>query len=442
MAHNTRIRLAGTWTALSVLTPTEMETFDLRQYQGINGDLGGTWAPATQIILGSAGLRVTGPSKLDDAEVYITVGKQLRVDSGAFVNLLAGSATTINGTVVLQNTMSVYPNGKISFLGTVGTQVRLTMLNRSILETFSGSIVDHNSGTSILGRAGAVWTFQGALASPANLQFTADAWAYWGLDSTAIFASGAVLSMSTGSDIYLQSGSMMTVLGGGQVVFESSGIDALWVKSGTKARFDSQVWLTGTTVQIGKAGVPTTVTTTNGVTITLESTDNNLPSDLIFGDNSRLIFGGIGVTFQANTATTWGNSSTVNCLADWTFNSLGSVERNCGETLSGTGAWSRKRVKKIGDTGTTIDPTDWDYIVTYAGTASHDFRLLVPKEAFVPFVISNQSPTIDGIVLVKDDDSGIQIAHLDAGNWVEAYYDDTVNDWRILRMGAMPEFTP
>ena len=61
MSHNAVIR-GGTGSGLwiGVVTSGEWETFDQRQFESINGDLGGTWAPSSIIIIGGSGLRTTG----------------------------------------------------------------------------------------------------------------------------------------------------------------------------------------------------------------------------------------------------------------------------------------------------------------------------------------------------------------------------------------------
>lgn len=88
MAHNALIRPGGVWNTLSAVTKLEWETFDLRQFQSINGDLGGTWAPSSQIIIGGSGLRVTGPARLDDVTA-------MTVSGSATIGLAARSVTRI-----------------------------------------------------------------------------------------------------------------------------------------------------------------------------------------------------------------------------------------------------------------------------------------------------------------------------------------------------------
>lgn len=60
MAHNARIRAFGFWTDGSVVTPAEFEALDQAQFEEINGDLGGTWAPSSPIIIGGSGVEIGG----------------------------------------------------------------------------------------------------------------------------------------------------------------------------------------------------------------------------------------------------------------------------------------------------------------------------------------------------------------------------------------------
>lgn len=66
MAHNARIRSGGLWTTGSTVTTDELEQLDQAQYEAINGDDGGTWAPAAVITIGGSGLTVTGEARLSD----------------------------------------------------------------------------------------------------------------------------------------------------------------------------------------------------------------------------------------------------------------------------------------------------------------------------------------------------------------------------------------
>jgi hypothetical protein len=108
MAHNVRIRAGGTWTNGSTLLATEMASFDTALFKAVNGDDGGTWAPANQIILGGSGLSVTGASAFSNITAA-TVNGTLTVASGGFLffaagatlDMLTGSTGTWNGTAAL-----------------------------------------------------------------------------------------------------------------------------------------------------------------------------------------------------------------------------------------------------------------------------------------------------------------------------------------------------
>lgn len=102
MAHNTRIRPGGFWVDASVVTDAEFEALDQAQFEAINGDDGGTWAPLSQIVLGGAGLRVTGPSRLDDA-IRIDVSGNLNLGSSSLLEQVAGGTSVFYGAVQIKD---------------------------------------------------------------------------------------------------------------------------------------------------------------------------------------------------------------------------------------------------------------------------------------------------------------------------------------------------
>lgn len=113
MGHNPRIRTNLTAWNAGAVQPFELDALDQGQFQSINGDLGGVWAPQNQIQIGGAGLRMlgtftaSGSAIFDGDEVLIEattahfVGVQPTFDSG--IHVTAGDATfegnaTINGS--------------------------------------------------------------------------------------------------------------------------------------------------------------------------------------------------------------------------------------------------------------------------------------------------------------------------------------------------------
>lgn len=102
MAHNPLIRGgvgSGSWTGV-VVTTTDMETFDQRQFESINGDLGGTWAPAAAIVIGGAGLSVTGTS-FNVSATSATFSNGLFIAAGNFV--CEATTTTFVGATAFQS---------------------------------------------------------------------------------------------------------------------------------------------------------------------------------------------------------------------------------------------------------------------------------------------------------------------------------------------------
>ena len=297
MAHNNRIRLPGTWTPLSVVMPGEFEALDEAQYEALNADLGGTWAPAAQIKLGGAGLWVSGASRLDDAEVTITTGKGLVVNAGAAARFDLGSQTSLLGTATLSNTLTVQPNagqlGNIVFQGAVGNVVKLKLRSYSFLETDGNAIVDFKSATTIVLREGALFYVEGSLLGNAPFQFGSGGWALWNNGSAAVFGASSTLNLLSGATQNVQANAVVNVQTGGQLqiaALSAPSFPGLW------AKVNSLVLMEGTTKFIGTIYIadgitPTSVLVSAGTTMTVNGT-GPLPSSMTFLANTAWTFGG------------------------------------------------------------------------------------------------------------------------------------------------------
>jgi hypothetical protein len=64
MSHHDYVRPSGQWPPETVLTPGDLRRFDVAQFQALNGDAGGTWAPFTPITIGGLGLALQGGSSV------------------------------------------------------------------------------------------------------------------------------------------------------------------------------------------------------------------------------------------------------------------------------------------------------------------------------------------------------------------------------------------
>jgi hypothetical protein len=74
LGHFARAQTIGTWITGYVPQITDWKSFDARSAQAVNGDDGGTWAPADSnpIIINGSGLVVTGPSLISGNGANLT----------------------------------------------------------------------------------------------------------------------------------------------------------------------------------------------------------------------------------------------------------------------------------------------------------------------------------------------------------------------------------
>jgi hypothetical protein len=99
----------GSWANLSVMEAHEAAAFDLAQFSAIDGDAGGTWAPASLIILGgSAGLRMDSP--------FLATG-HFQVDSIGNFSSNVVVTHTIHAGGTIDSDADITATGNVSALG-------------------------------------------------------------------------------------------------------------------------------------------------------------------------------------------------------------------------------------------------------------------------------------------------------------------------------------
>ncbi len=150
MAHNTRIRALGLWTLDSPVTPAEFEAFDLAQFEQINGDQGGVWAPASQIEIGGAGLKISGPL---DIPIGSTTTFSGAVNFGATSTptFVSGSNTSVAaGAVWAFANLPSFAAGFLVSAGTVTFAATTTLVDVAAPMLFStGSGIQVDSGVQV-----------------------------------------------------------------------------------------------------------------------------------------------------------------------------------------------------------------------------------------------------------------------------------------------------
>jgi hypothetical protein len=147
MAHRFRIRPEGFWTVTSVVDPTEFEALDAGQFSAVDGDAGGAWAPAKQIIIGAAGV------KFDNCPVEGTwvpntpitiIGAGLACNSGVLFN--------IDSAVLAKGTFSFDPACFLTFNtkhASIAGGALLTVASGGAIALGAGSSLNANGGSTI-----------------------------------------------------------------------------------------------------------------------------------------------------------------------------------------------------------------------------------------------------------------------------------------------------
>jgi hypothetical protein len=258
---NYTIQWAGGVPYKSKLPSAKVEVIDVFLAKVPNFVDGSSHSAAAQVILGGAGMWITGAFQADDADVTITSGKRVRVLSGGQLTTASGSTATYGGTstwngvgtinsvfyvsssgdVVVQSgggiqwesgATGVVNSGGLVFVdGVIGTPGKiqigefgvLQVDNDGYLTANAGSVVTVNGeftfsatsdvelsaggvfdvyGSGFTFRPGATVNILGTGGSPSELA--------WGSDTTASFASGAALELNAGSTMFLSTTSTVT----------------------------------------------------------------------------------------------------------------------------------------------------------------------------------------------------------------------------------------
>lgn len=187
MAHNSYVRAGAVWNNGSAVTSAEFNLFDVAQFKSINGDDGGTWSPAAIIILGGAGLNVTGPATIGNiVSATVPASGLITVQSGGIIQVNASGSVVVNGTLTLSTTGALAALSGSSSVWNSGA-----VFNCTANATFNGTLTLTTTGNVLLGSSSVTRVQEGTpWASTSN----------W-IPDAAI--PGGANNVTTGTKIYL-----------------------------------------------------------------------------------------------------------------------------------------------------------------------------------------------------------------------------------------------
>lgn len=97
MAHHSYTRVGGNWTdGVDTLTAADLEDFEQKIFESINGDEGGTWAPSGTVVIGGSGVDLQGANHVLSGT--LTVDGDIQLDGILDVGSGLGSITFSGAT--------------------------------------------------------------------------------------------------------------------------------------------------------------------------------------------------------------------------------------------------------------------------------------------------------------------------------------------------------
>ena len=116
MSHNRFSRPPSFWGNTAVPTARDLGAWDAYQYKSLNGDTGGTYAPATPIVIGGAGVALSGIGSALAAGAVTSMGGRLVLGSSDYCLL----SPTVTRTKMLQLVDAVPTTAALGIGGTTG----------------------------------------------------------------------------------------------------------------------------------------------------------------------------------------------------------------------------------------------------------------------------------------------------------------------------------
>lgn len=267
MAHFDYTRTGGIWVTAppNPLLAAELADFDLKIFKSINGDDGGSWAPAAAIAIGGAGLALGGSNH--------------QVLSGGTVAWLNGSLLQVNASAAATFLCTVALDGG----ATVASAHSLTMSSGSTFTASAGSNVGIQTGSHVT--AGFDSSCTVVFGSGCNLTVHTDAAADVTLGDAASFTITGTCAASVANGATLSCAGTLAVASGGLLTVASGG--GFNLAEGSSASFHDAV------IPVGKGRVRERVTylaSDANATTDIETTSNVvLPAGILSADRKLTV---------------------------------------------------------------------------------------------------------------------------------------------------------
>lgn len=145
MAHNAYLAgrgSLGSWATGTTVADSEFWYFESGIYASINGDAGGTWAPASTIVVGGSGVRVTGTFA---AAGHSTFGVGAAQTSTFFSEAYFVAAVQFDDPVLFTDTAQF--NGTVTSGGELTATGTVTLGDASHTVTIDGELITYEKVT-------------------------------------------------------------------------------------------------------------------------------------------------------------------------------------------------------------------------------------------------------------------------------------------------------
>lgn len=215
MAHHDYTRTGGIWVTAppNPLLATEVADLDLKTYKSINGDDGGSWAPAAAIAIGGAGLALGGSNHqvLSGGAVVWLNGSLLQVNASGAATFLCNVA--LDGGATVASAYSLTMAAGSTFTASAGSNVGIQTGSHVTAGFDSSCTVVFGSGCNLTIHSGAVADVNlGAAAS-----FALSGGCTSSIDNSTTLTCSGTIAVASGGLVNVASGATLNIAEGGSL---------------------------------------------------------------------------------------------------------------------------------------------------------------------------------------------------------------------------------